>query len=233
VDEQVISHLPIRKYLPLAAYFRMMIPIVKSDLINILYLDSDIVCFNSISSVLSIDLSAYVCAAVQDIDSTRTQKVTELSLKTGHYFNSGVLLINIKKWNELDISEKALELLTQRSFSLMDQDVLNILLETQVCYLPEKWNCAHGNPEIQKDIIFLHCTAHPKPWKAACKDEVQKYYLQCEKSSPWSEQPLILPTSYREARLYANLLLKRGTIGEALSWYVKYMGMKFQAKLHR
>lgn len=230
VDEQVISHLPTLKYLPLATYFRMMIPIVLRDVASVLYLDSDIVCLNNISELTHINLTDYVCAAVLDIDSTRNEKVAELGLKSGQYFNAGVTFMNIKQWNDQSISEKAFELLTTRDFSLLDQDVLNILLENQVCYLPEKWNCAHGNPEIQKDIVFLHCTAHPKPWKAACKDEVQKYYLQCEKSSPWAEQPLVPPTSYREARLYANLLLKRGDTGEALSWYVKYLGMKFQAK---
>lgn len=233
VDEQIIGYLPTLKYLPLATYFRMMIPMVLDHLPAVLYVDSDIVCLNSLAELADLNLEGFVCAAVQDLESTRREKVAELKLTSGRYFNAGVTFMNIDLWKKQEVSERAFKLLTQRSFSLLDQDALNLLLENQVYDLSVKWNCAHGNPEVQQDIVFLHCTAHPKPWKAACKDEVQKYYLLCEKNSPWADQPLIPPDSYREARLYANLLFKRGVMGEALSWYIKYLNMKFQAKVFR
>jgi lipopolysaccharide biosynthesis glycosyltransferase len=224
VNEEVIIYLPTNKIFPLATYFRMLMPIVLDDLNSLLYLDSDIVCLNNISELTKIDLTDYICAVIQDIDSDKSLKRLELNKK--QYFNSGVMLINIKRWNEQNISEKSFELLPTRPFLCFDQDVLNIILENKACYLPIKWNCA--TKWETKDIVFLHYMAHPKPWYAIYKEEAQKHYLQYEKLSPWVDQPLILPTFFREARLYAKLLQKRGEYGKSLFWYAKYIVMKAQ-----
>lgn len=240
VDETVISHLPVIKHFTLAMYFRLMIPLVLDDVKRILYLDSDILCLNDISSLVDISLNHSVCAAVLDAQYVRDEKVIELDLKEGKYFNSGVLLIDIPKWNERQISEQVISILASAKeyLSLPDQDALNVVLEGKVFYLSSKWNClpddyrdyAVGNLDFQNSIIFLHCTFHPKPWKAACRSPLQAYYLSYEKCSPWAEQSLIPPATYREARLYANLLLKKGKLSDSLAWYIKYISMKAKFK---
>jgi lipopolysaccharide biosynthesis glycosyltransferase len=62
--------------------------------------------------------------------------IKELKLKKKQYFNAGMLLINLDKWKQFDVSKKCLSLLSKRVFKFNDQDVLNIVLQDQCKWLP-------------------------------------------------------------------------------------------------
>lgn len=241
VDEDVIAHLPTLKHFTLAMYFRLMMPLVLENIDRILYLDSDILCLNDITELRDLSFDRFICAAALDEKYVRDEKVIELDLKSGNYFNSGVLFMNIAKWREEKISEQVFSVLesARNELSLPDQDALNLILEGKVLYLPSWWNflpdmyrdLADDNMDSRNNIIFLHCTFHPKPWKAACRSSLQTYYLMYEQKSPWLDQNLLPPATYREARYYANKLLRQGNAAGALFWYGKYLTMKISTKL--
>jgi lipopolysaccharide biosynthesis glycosyltransferase len=89
-----------------------------------------------------------LAAIVHDVESVAHKKAIELNLK-GTYFNSGVMLINIQEWNKQNISEKLLSMAgkSQEKYSLPDQDVLNILLESKTIFMPNSWNHMYGRKD--------------------------------------------------------------------------------------
>lgn len=233
VNDQIFTMLPVKQYLPLSTYFRLMIPLILPELEKILYLDSDVLCLGNLSGILNVNLDNKTVLVVSDIDSTANARIEALGLKSGKYFNAGVMLIDIQKWNIQKISEQALSLLCKfpDKFIYLDQDVLNILLENNAKYIDDKFNSIMGKGEISSGIILLHCTAHPKPWKIHCISKAQSLFLHYEQLSPWSGTPLEYPTIYSEARRYSKLLFTKGRIKESIVWYKNYLIMKIKTKI--
>jgi len=233
VDSKVFSGLPTLEKYPLPIYFRLMMPITLSQAPRVLYLDSDILCMGDIQPLLDLALDENVAAVVSDVGRTAKKRITALELTGDRYFNSGVMLINVPKWNELHITERTLEMLsaTPERFLLPDQDVLNILLQDKAIFLPQAWNCMSLAEDALKEVTLLHCAAHPKPWRIACHSKAQPLYLKFEGMSPWRGQPLEQPVDYKEARWYARGLLMRWRIVAGLGWYARAGVMKFQKKI--
>lgn len=78
------------------------------------------------------------------------KRASELEVKSisQGYLNAGFLLINLKRWEEEDISAQAIQLLKnnrlKNKFPFLDQDVLNILLTNKVIYLNKKYNTQYN-----------------------------------------------------------------------------------------
>ena len=232
VNEKAIDMLPTKRSYPLPTYFRIMMPIVLSEIKSILYLDGDIVCLGDIGDLVSLKLGDDVAAAVLDVSGVRNVKAKQLDMASGNYFNAGVMMINIDRWNAEDIAERAMKLLAENvgRYSLLDQDVLNILMENKTMLLPGKYNHIYGSngrTEVPTDTVFLHCANVPKPWKLFCGTTAQDYYLKYDNLSPWKGVPLEPPVSYKDAKFYAQKLSGQKHYREAAYWYMKYLRMKF------
>lgn len=232
VDDEIFKNFPTKIALPVATYFRFLIPAILSHIDYYLYLDADILCLRSIADIFNINLNDAVAATARDAASGRA---IELGISS-EYFNAGVMLINIKKWNEENISNQAINLLLHNpeKYLLLDQDVLNIVLENRIKTLPSKWNQMYKKDEktaIFSDTILVHYAGRIKPWKCACNSKEQPVYLHYEQQSPWSGLPLELPANYKEARSYAKILIRKGNYSQGLKWLCRYAQMKFKARM--
>jgi lipopolysaccharide biosynthesis glycosyltransferase len=228
VDENNLNKLPILLHLSLAMYFRLLMPIILCELDTILYLDADIICLKNIGELLDIDLDKKAAGVIAARD--EHHHIARLNLPLERYFASGLLLIDTNKWNELNISENAIKILAEKppNFTMPDQDALNMLLNGQVKYLPAKWNFHEKIQTIPSDVIILHCVGFIKPWCCACDSITQTYYLNYEALSPWHKTPLELPRTYKQARIYAELLFKRQDFLKGLEWKIRYLIMKLK-----
>lgn len=121
---------------------------------KILYLDSDTLVQGDLSDLYNTDISEYVLGAVPDMapvnDSSNAngQYVKEFAqkhLNNGTYFNSGVLLINLKK---LSKNEQLLKNI-QVDFKYPDQNIINAALVDKIARLELKYNLA-PNIKISK-----------------------------------------------------------------------------------
>jgi lipopolysaccharide biosynthesis glycosyltransferase len=232
VNEKAINMLPTKRSYPLATYFRIMMPIVLSELTCILYLDGDIICLRDINDLVNLDIDKYLAAVVLDVKSVGNMKVKELNMKYGNYFNAGIMMINIKQWNAENISERAMNILAEHGgrYSLLDQDVLNLLLEQKIKLLPDRFNHIYGKIEQKKipaDTVILHCANVPKPWKVFCRTGAQDYYLEYENLSPWKGIPLEPPIRYKDAKYYSQKLAGQRHFAKALYWFLQYVKMKY------
>jgi lipopolysaccharide biosynthesis glycosyltransferase len=227
IDDKPFGGLPTKRYLPIPTYFRFILPkVVNAD--RVLYLDSDIVCLKSIMPLVELDLEDNITATVTDIRYTATTR--SKALHTARYFNAGVLLIDVKKWNNNKISEQALEMLfeTPDHFDFLDQDALNVLLDGKSKFLSKNWNYIFSEKTRNgsHDAILLHFAANPKPWTALYDQQIKSAYFDYEKISPWDGLPLLLPNHYHDMRPYSKKLWREGKYKESMIWFAKYVKNK-------
>lgn len=108
------------------------------ELDKVLYLDSDVLVLHDLNKIFRNDVSDVYLAAVKDpswfFENTH---VLELNLEErGFYFNTGVLLMNLKKFRDDDLLAK-LEDFTNNNFrTYMDQDAYNVVVGKEVALLP-------------------------------------------------------------------------------------------------
>ena len=162
-------HLP-NAILSYATFFRYFIADeVQED--RVLYLDSDTIVNANLDDLFTLDLQGYAIAAVQDFNH-------EGWLTT---FNSGVMLIDAKKWRAKNSTQSLLELTAQHHEHVYgDQGVLNMYFGDQWLHLDKEYNFMvgldqflhlSGNKEwYQSDYYgnyepkIIHYTSESKPW---------------------------------------------------------------------
>ncbi len=140
VDEEKFNDCPLEQgaRLTRAAYYRLLIPDLVPDVDKILYMDCDIQVKSSLKELFSSDIKDYYLAAVEDIDEVKNSN--RLNLKK--YFNSGVLLLNLAKFREINFTSKIFDWIALHKDQIVfhDQDVLNLYFADNVKFLDKKWN---------------------------------------------------------------------------------------------
>lgn len=233
IDKTAFESLPTQVHFPASIYYRYILPLIL-DIPRVLYMDADIICMGSLQELFNISLADKIAAAVPDVEWMNQKRNKALNLHNHRYFNSGVLLFDIKKWNEQNTLEKVIAALIgePKKFRYPDQDALNVVLTGRIQYLDDKWNHLNVVTEGQKNSILLHFAAHPKPWNIAwpiskvCNEFTKDIYRRYEQLTPWKESPLSLPQNYKEMKVYAKCLLKQGSYIQGLKWYARYIWEK-------
>jgi lipopolysaccharide biosynthesis glycosyltransferase len=156
------------------AYARLLVPnIVNTS--KIIYLDSDLIVNTDISPIwdLNIEGSALGAVSRQEIGETNDKKFFKKKGRdlSDDYFNSGVLLMNIKEWEKQNLVDKCLETAAVHGGKLpsADQTVLNIVFGDEFEPLPTKYNLP-VNPDRENvepcrvEDKVIHLIGYPKPW---------------------------------------------------------------------
>ena len=139
---------------------------------KIIYLDTDILINNNISELFNVDVSNVELGVVLD-------RYGKFFIKP-NYFNSGMLLMNIKKIKQTHLLEKVRDLCSKKKMTFPDQSALNKFCKLKL-YLPRKFN-EQGN--VRKNTVVQHFskrfslipffhTINIKPWQI---EDVQKKY---------------------------------------------------------
>lgn len=135
---------------PLTTYLRLFAPYaLSSDVEKLIYLDVDTIVMKDISLLWNTDLEGCTIGAVLDVGKTvdcawgGIPNYKELGLLAStKYFNAGIMLIDVTKWREEDISNRVLD--TLRSYAehvvLVDQYGLNVVFANKWKELNPKWN---------------------------------------------------------------------------------------------
>lgn len=181
------------------SFYRCLIPhVIRAD--KVLYLDSDIILNGSLRELYNHDITDYMLGAVEDYILT-SRHFRHRMLDCYPYFNSGVMLLNNKKWREIpNLQQKIVETIEQyhrQGGDLGDQDILNMLFMQTWLPLSRKYNYQFGNyyylkqlnsfelyPEIM-DIgghqpLVIHYNCAYKPWVAGCENKLdieQRYWF--------------------------------------------------------
>lgn len=215
------------KHLTSAAYYRIMIPNLLPNLERCLYLDCDVLALGDLAELWdTVNLDASI-AAVGDcyIDRAGFKKYEVIK----RYFNSGVLLMNLRRWRERERVKSCLQLSADPKMHnrFADQDVLNVVFCDDVHFLHPRWNIQTGQKnlvrskrldqewrEILQAPRIAHFTSSSKPCNMGMAHHWSMEYWQILAKTPWGREMPDLEGKMLAARLHR---LKR-VAGKTLRW---------------
>lgn len=114
---------------------------------KILYLDCDMMVNKPLDELFELDMTNYAIAAAHDF-------MGRFWINP-HYFNAGMLLLNIPKIKETKLFENTIEMIKKHKYMFVDQTPLNKLTwkDKSCLYLPRKFNEQRG---VHEDTIIKH-----------------------------------------------------------------------------
>lgn len=179
---------------------------------KVLYMDGDTVVLDSLDDLWYTPLHEHVLGGCIEATVNRTRR-TQLQMEHLAYINSGVLLINLKKWRETHTGDKIIEYYRSRGGALFapDQDAINGALLDQIFYLPPKYNfyniywtysykflkhllgdAPYYDPETFSDSVrhpvIIHYLGEERPWRKGNRHRFKSEYQKYLRKTPWRDE---------------------------------------------
>lgn len=195
--------------------------VIGESIDKVLHLDSDLVINQGIKELYETNVDNYYVAGIIDVI-TKEYKANIGMQEDSNYINSGVMLVNLKKWREDKIEEKLFKCVNSIETRLFnaDQDILNIVLERKTLVVPIRYNLIsifavynydsfvtgrkirnyYGKKEVldaSKHPTIIHFTGKSKPWMKNCKHPLKGEYEKYRRKTPW---PMELEDEYLLSR---------------------------------
>ena len=119
---------------------------------KLLYLDCDILIQDDLSELFSMDIDDVYAAVTKDHFAKKLNYDKAIGVE--NYFNSGVMLLNLKKMRKDNVYEKLLKAKQNDTLNqCVDQHALNQVFYKQVKFLSPAYNCMTVNFEFFEDLI--------------------------------------------------------------------------------
>lgn len=200
-----------------ATYLRLLIPeLLPEDCQQAIYLDSDLVVEKDLGQLWDEATDDFPVYGVPNFDPPSFGYKVEknpiyasfgLSPDTP-FCNTGMLLMNLKRWRAERIAAKALDVARKVSLPEGDQDAINIVVAGAWGLLDPKWNVqlsgveAYGRflkrfsdlseletqktcAELLRDPYIIHFTLRIKPWHFICREPARGRFFYYLKESHW------------------------------------------------
>jgi lipopolysaccharide biosynthesis glycosyltransferase len=206
-------------------FVRVTIPEILTDLERFIYLDGDTVVADSLRSLWATDMRGQALAGVRDHwvgsqsffeDSPDTPQEKHAFYTGDTYINTGVLLIDCRRWRKASLTESILSRLDQQSdLSFLDQDAINIECRDHLHLLDPRWNVHAGIFELAFSGVLppgtsrqafqracawpgvVHYAGTNKPWgPPSTWWPMTPHYYRYQKKSHWRTR-LSLPARLR------------------------------------
>ena len=185
--------------IPPASLIRLLMPELLADRYHrLLYLDTDTEIRGDVAPVFGLDLEGRVLAAATahaPEAHCRALGMTEPS----RYFNSGVMLIDVARWNAERIGERALQFIERNAAicRLPDEDALNAVVDGRIAVLSPIWNFRAALLLLRRSselvaAVICHYDGPQKPWKRFAGhrrllafETVHRRYRRFVAGTPW------------------------------------------------
>lgn len=115
---------------------------IDESIERLLYLDADTIVVGDVLELFDTFLGEKAVGMVIDSLGNSCMKTVLNISSSESYYNSGVILYDMKTWRKQHITEKIIEFIeqTNRRFTSPDQDILNSVLVGQIAKLSPKYN---------------------------------------------------------------------------------------------
>ena len=178
---------------------------------RVLYLDGDTIVIGDLEPLWETDLGGCVMGACAEPTANRERK-KELGLEGKPYYNSGVLLVDLKRWREEKAAEKVLAFYRERGGKLFapDQDALNGGLAGEIMTLPPKYNFYNiywyypyetlvkiyqpaeymGEEEFRESAekpVVVHFLGEDRPWRKGSRHRYREEFWKYLRMTPWGD----------------------------------------------
>jgi len=225
VPDDAFSQLVTNDHFTKAAYYRLLIPDLVAER-KVLYLDVDIVVNGKIDKLYNKNIDNYYVAAVEE---PGAEWRSELKMdETSRYFNSGMMLINLEKWEKDCLVEKVILFIEKnpRAIRFVDQCGLNAVINGNWKLLPliynqqavifeENYKCDCFSPEeirrAKKHPVIVHYTGSSKPWHLLNNHPYKNLYWKYRSMTPYKS---FLPDDFTLINIAR--LIKHAPIWKAL-----------------
>lgn len=194
IDDNLFNDAPIPSnctHITKEAYYRYILPNILNIYNKIIYLDCDLIVKSNLKCLYDTDIEHYYIAAVGDV--LADESINRLGVN--NYYNSGVLLLNLKKMRDDNISERLFLFTKKNSDTVLwpDQDAINVVMQDKIFPLDKKWNAQVGEyppcytsgfNKIGKEANIIHYIGNMKPWNKNCKSPFKDLYREYDKKLP-------------------------------------------------
>jgi lipopolysaccharide biosynthesis glycosyltransferase len=190
----------------IATYFRFFL-IDNISVPKVLFLDCDMIVEDDVRKLYNINIEDNIIGAVPDI--LCPDKHIDLITKK-QYFNAGLMLINVEKWQSAKISENSIKFHHnyEHLVEYADQDSLNFVLKDDWFRLPLEWNVlsktklakynlTNTNSQLKDKSFIIHLANKPsiihyanrlfKPWFWLDPSPYKSNYLYYLNLSPFND----------------------------------------------
>ena len=149
-DRSRLVGVPLWGRLPVCVYNKLLVPdVVPAEVPTVLWLDCDTLVLGDISPLWDEGTGGNTLRAVQDSvvplvsSDMGVARYRELGLRANaKYFNCGVMLMNMERWRQQRVSERALGYLKTyaRDVAFLEQEGINAVLSDHWGPLDPQWN---------------------------------------------------------------------------------------------
>jgi len=187
LSDRLFDGLILNHHFQKSNYYRLYAAdIIQED--RCLYLDSDLVVTGPLDSIIDLDLDGCYLGAVENPGFVGQN---ELRMNPdSKYFNSGVMLINLKKWRTKGVRENVLKTVREipEAIQFVDQCGLNSVIDGKWCELPAEYNvqscflegklpeAVSSVDEVMNRVKVIHFTGSSKPWHFVNKHPFRAEY---------------------------------------------------------
>lgn len=197
-----------------AANMRLFLDEVLDESVDrILYLDSDTIVNKSLADLVEIDMQGRAIGMILDSLGASHKKQIGLT-DTDPYYNSGVILYDMRKWRERDYSgEIARHVKEQRNnYPAPDQDLLNVVCRNDIFRLdimynfqpihaissgkqylrimkPKVYYDVQTLEKLQEEVVIYHCFRFigEFPWDKGNLHPFTEMFDRHLAESPWAD----------------------------------------------
>lgn len=232
VPEEKFKNVYLSGHVSRAAYFRLALPdILPEDVEKAIYLDVDLLVYDDIKKLWQVDLQNIPLAAVPDYGIMASgrlcrQKADVIGLPVGEkYFNSGVLIINLKEWRKENYTKQILEIINSNQFPHHDQDALNKLFMYKWKDLDLRWNVIPPvfnlfpkvlmNSKFRKNAVaaknnpgIIHYAGRYKPWEFSYHQDFNDMYYKYLKQTVFADEKMPQPGKNMKGKSITRQLMR-------------------------
>ena len=151
---------------------------------RLIWIDSDAIVLGSLEPLWNLDLNKMPLAAAANVWGNPNNYQDR-----NPYFNSGVLVYNMKLWEEEQLSEKLLQNARLHVWGDCDQGALNSVLVGRWKQLEQIWN--NPNTEDMSSKV-MHFISRPKPWESSAPNQL---WLDMLSKTPFKDELEKIPNN--------------------------------------
>ncbi len=188
--------------------------ILPQEIERVLYLDCDTIVAQSLKKLWDMELDGKLMGAVMEPTIYEAVKESIGLQEKDPYFNSGVLLVDLRQWRASNAQKRLLDFWEEKGGKLFasDQDVLNGALKGEILSLPPRYNFftnyryfSYGDfirrspsyqtvtknmfVEAKKHPAIIHYMGDERPWIAGNLNHYRKAYEFYLDKTPWAKTP--------------------------------------------
>jgi lipopolysaccharide biosynthesis glycosyltransferase len=202
--------------IPPASLIRLLMPeLLAGRYDRLLYIDVDTEIDGDLAPVFDLDLQGNILAAATARVSEPHRRALGMTAPD-RYFNSGVMLIDVARWNAEQVGERALQFIERNAAicKLPDEDALNAVIDGRMLVLSVIWNFRADFMRLRRSgnlvaPVIRHYDGQHKPWKrfAAGRrlfefEAAHRRYRTFVAGTPWQDW---LDRQWTRADLWRNL----------------------------